>query len=300
MRKDVRMAKVPDYFERREIVEKLPGRPMFIYVSGPYSPPASETDLTQREKIIEENVKKANEVALAIASKGHFPFVPHTMMHGWEDIHRVPREQALQICHKWVEKCDALYFIKSSAGAESERQVAVRRNLPIYRNLDDIPEATVDASSNLLPEAFKAYLTEYQECVDSYRHTYTTIWQAGALFSAISAAIVAFAGPKWIQMLAPLPFIFWYLGIFTPMDRYGELRSERLAKIEQLLNHAVPGLGMDHFINYNKSRKEKIGIIKRIYKRKWGVKHVVSIFGILLILIEIYLIWAHYLSRIIL
>lgn len=289
-------------------MKKISRKPMFIYISGPYSPPADETDPTKRENSIEENIRKANEAALLIAKKGHVPFVPHTMMKGWEDFDKVPRERAMQICHNWIEKCDAMYIIAPSAGAESERQLAVRRNLRIYRDIDDIPEASLDSSSSLSPEAIKCYLTEYHECMESYRHTYATIWQSGAVITAIYVAIVAFANiseigrgslgiPPLIQVLAPVPFLFWWWGIFRPMNRYGELRSDRLVKIEQLLNESVPELQMCHFISYG-TRKEK-GAIGRFLKFEWlirpRVSEVVSIFGITLLLLEIYLLWVHYL-----
>jgi|688.fasta_scaffold403896_3 hypothetical protein len=119
-------------------------KPMFIYVSGPYSSPTSETDEAKKREIIEKNINIANEAALALVRKGHIPFVPHTMMRGWEDIHQVPRELALEICHRWVEKCDALYFIAPSNGAESERQIAISLDMPVYYNLDEIDTLNTD------------------------------------------------------------------------------------------------------------------------------------------------------------
>jgi hypothetical protein len=78
--------------------------------------------------------------------KGHIPSVPHTMMSGWEDIYKVPRACALQICYRWIEKCDALYFISPSIGAESEREIAIKLNMPIYYNLDDIYEVNINSA----------------------------------------------------------------------------------------------------------------------------------------------------------
>lgn len=235
-------------------MDRISSRRMFIYVSGPFFAP-EEPEATRRKKV-EENIKRANEIAIQIAQKGHIPFVPHTMMDEWEDQSRLGRERTLEICHQWLEKCDALFFIAPSIGAESERALAKQRNIPIYRSLDDIPNASPELPSSLSDEAREAYLIEYQECMDSYRHTYATIWQAGAIFAAISAAIVAFtrgselpggsAGiASWIQILAPISFLFWWWGIFMPMNRYGELRSDRLAEIEELLSDpTIPKLQM--------------------------------------------------------
>src|SRR5260370_438388 len=106
-------------------------KPMYIYISGPYSAPPNAPAST-KQQTIDANISKADEIAVAIAKKGHFPFVPHTMMRGWEDMGKVERSCALNICKKWVEKCDALYFIAESEGAEIERQLAVCLSLPVY------------------------------------------------------------------------------------------------------------------------------------------------------------------------
>jgi transposase len=166
-------------------------------------------------------------------------------------------------------------------------------------------------SPKLSSEAFKAYLVEYEQCMQNFRHIYATIWQAGALFAAISAGIIAFASSSnfghtsdglspLIQVLVPIPVIFWYLGIFRPMNRYCEQDNDRLVQIEQLLSESVPGLNMRHFRAFSSSRKDE-GFAKRALKFKWLLKprvvEVVSIFGFILIIIEIYLFWIYYLSH---
>lgn len=108
------------------------------------------------------------------------------MMHEWEGTDQLGRERAMDLCYQWVKKCDALYFIAPSAGADRERELAKQNNIPIYRNLEDIPDASPASVQSLSREAREGYLVEYHECIDSYRHTYTTIWQAGAIFAAIS------------------------------------------------------------------------------------------------------------------
>jgi hypothetical protein len=280
---------------------------MFIYVSGPYSAP-SEPEATRRNKV-EENIRLANDAAVEIAKKGHVPFVPHSMMDEWEDDGRLGRDRAMELCHQWVKKCDALYFIAPSPGAETERALAKQHKIPIYRSLDDIPDASPALTSGLSEEAREAYLVEYQECMDSYRHTYTTIWQAGAIFAAISAAVVAFSKASasaggsadiapWIQVLAPVPFLFWWWGIFVPMNRYGEQRNDRLNEIEELLNEpTTPGLRMCHVSRFSRGRKGESEWL-RVIKLKWvwqpRVKEVVTIFGAAVLVLEIYLLRKHY------
>lgn len=288
-------------------------KPMYIYISGPYSASPNESAST-KQQTIDANISRADEIAIEIAKKGHFPFVPHTMMRGWEDMEKVERSRALNICKKWVEKCDALYFIGESEGAEIERQLAVCLSLPVYRDLRDIPDATLESCNPKLSRgAVNAYLVEYQQCMESYRHTYATIWQAGSIFAAASAALIAFSSksdgalPWWIQLLAPMPIIFWWWGIFWPMNRYGEWRSNRLKTIEGLLSEggAASDLHMEHFRHFDRARKgdaQEGESLKsrafRIYKGRFKtlkfiraprVSEIVFLFGLAIVLLELYL-----------
>ncbi len=113
-----------------------------------------------------------------------------------------------------------------------------------------------ESNKPLSEQAFQAYLLEYEQRVESYRHTYETIWQASALFAALSAGVLAFRDSiPHANLLAPLPVIFWFLGIYRPMNRYGEMRNDRLVEIETLLSAHVPDLEMRHFRTYSKRRK---------------------------------------------
>ncbi len=117
------------------------GRPLHIYVSGPYTPRLSDRQAGREAEAIERNVARANRVALDLAARGHYPFIPHTMMQGWEDIHHMSTDQILDICHKWVERCDALFFIAESPGARSELDHARKLGLRIFEHLDQVPGA---------------------------------------------------------------------------------------------------------------------------------------------------------------
>ncbi|MCP3934581.1 MAG: DUF4406 domain-containing protein [Actinomycetia bacterium] len=115
-------------------------RPLHIYVSGPYTPSLSDRQAGREAEAIERNVVRANRVALDLAKRGHYPFIPHTMMKGWEDVHRMSTEQILDICLKWVERCDALFFIEESTGARSELDYATKLGLRIFDDLDEVPD----------------------------------------------------------------------------------------------------------------------------------------------------------------
>lgn len=168
-----------------------------------------------------------------------------------------------------------------------------------------VPQPT---SMKFSPEAFQAYITEYEQCMESYRHTYETIWQAGAIFSAISAGIIAFTSNSGngitgisplVQVLAPIPVLFWFHGIYRPMNRYGELRNDRLTELEELLSDGVPGLQMSHYRNFSRFRKGE-SRMKRILTFKWlwrpRVSEIISIFGCIITGLEIYLLWVNYIS----
>lgn len=139
-----------------------------------------------------------------------------------------------------------------------------------------------------------AYLREYEQCMESYRHTYQTIWQVGSMFAAIGGAMFAFgdnAGKlSWTQALAPLPLLFWYLGVFLPMDRYGDVRRETLVWIETAINRGW-GLSLSHYLSLQKLQPAEVKI------GKWGLKppprvrlavHLLSLalFGIMVCLVK--------------
>ena len=151
---------------------------------------------------------------------------------------------------------------------------------------------------------FDGYIAEYEECGASYRHTYSTIWQAGGLFGVISGALIAVGSTEGggidplIQVLAPLPFLFWYLGIFRPMNKYGEWRSERLVDIETKLEELEPELDMRHFRRYDRDRKDESALYRWVtFKWIWQprVSEIVTIFGMSVLVAEIVLIWVNYL-----
>ena len=261
---------------------------MRIYVSGPYSPTPEESASGHGATAIDRNIETANTIAMELAKKGHYPFVPHTMLRGWEDVYNLPRELALTICYQWVRKCDALYFIGSSSGAEHERMLATELSLPIYRDINDVPTASDYKKSGLSQAALEAYLAEYKECAECYRHTYSTIYQSGGLLATASGALMAFASSPIIQSISLLPILFWYIGIFIPMNSYAEHRSTRLKNIEEELNRSIGDLTMRHFSLYDQERKKKLGLVKRLGAH-WRVSQVMNVLFFILLTIQVLL-----------
>ena len=114
-------------------------KPMIVYVSGPYSAPTREARL--------DNVLEAVEVGIEIRKKGHFPVIPHL----YDLFDGIAKEMGynfdwqsyIDMDLAFLEKCDALYFIGSSKGADIEQEHAKELGLQIFYSLDDVPDCGV-------------------------------------------------------------------------------------------------------------------------------------------------------------
>lgn len=104
-----------------------------IFIAGPYG---DQLD----KKVITKNVNKAKDIGKEITLKGHYPFIPHTMLHGWETDNRFTSDNFKQIDLQWLEFCDALYFIAPSPGANAEKAFAESKGLKIFYSLDEVPD----------------------------------------------------------------------------------------------------------------------------------------------------------------
>lgn len=104
---------------------------MIIYISGPYSADTNEGKL--------QNTQTAIDVGIELIRKGHTVLIPH--LSHYTDM----RAQELGIEFSWeiwieqdlaiLEKCDAMFYIASSKGADIEKEYAERLGLPIYCDL---------------------------------------------------------------------------------------------------------------------------------------------------------------------
>ncbi len=127
------IAFIIDFWYNRETyfaIKKSPG--LRIFIAGPYGDNKSKAE-------IDKNVEEARRIGKEIALKGHFPFIPHTMLHGWEMDARFNVEHFKNIDFKWLEFCDALFFIGESPGANVEKERATKKGLQIFESLDKIP-----------------------------------------------------------------------------------------------------------------------------------------------------------------
>jgi hypothetical protein len=124
-----------DYLLNADFFFSFKQRPgLRIFVAGPYGD-------KELKEVIDTNVEKARHVGKELALKGHYPFIPHTMLHGWEIDNRFTIEHFKEIDFAWLDFCDALYFIAESPGANVEKELAIRKGLQIFTNLDRVPTA---------------------------------------------------------------------------------------------------------------------------------------------------------------
>lgn len=270
---------------------------MFVYIAAPYMPGRLNPKSPEGRRQIEDNIKRANEAALVVAELGHTPFLPHTMMKSWEDEFNVSREEMVRLCHAWLRKCDALLFVSSSPGADEEKRIAEQLGMPICHQPSDLLKVSPDSrTEHLQSQRIRGYLTEYEQCMESYRHTYATIWQAGSVFTAIAAAVLVWGAesslvsnklPMIIAVSAGI-WLFWWQGIFRPMNRYGEKRKTRLAEIEHILSLIVPGLQMQHYkVLSSESDESAFSKLFSFFVRP-KVHYAVNALGIVLLVVELY------------
>ena len=109
---------------------------MLIAVAGPYSAPTPK----QRQ----QNLDAMNEAAAAVYRRGHVPVIgvnaalPVLEALDSEDEYEVIMTISLGV----VGQCDALLLIGESPGANRERDLIQSKDRPIYRSIDEIPDAS--------------------------------------------------------------------------------------------------------------------------------------------------------------
>lgn len=112
----------------------MSGRPLLVYVAGPYSAPTSEE--------IEENCRLARNCGRCIAAiTGVFPLVPHQLGIGIEEIgdYKYWIAATLEV----MRRCDAVFAMstyKSSKGARGEIVEATLIGLPVFFAVAEVAE----------------------------------------------------------------------------------------------------------------------------------------------------------------
>ncbi|MCX6144961.1 MAG: hypothetical protein NTZ35_17285 [Ignavibacteriales bacterium] len=126
------IAFVLDFYTNFDFYFPKPISGLRIFVAGPYGD-------NEPRKVIEKNVRTARDVGKELALNGHYPLIPHTMLHGWERDKRFSIERFKSIDFNWLEHCDALFFIAPSPGANVEKEIATRKGLRVFTSIDEVP-----------------------------------------------------------------------------------------------------------------------------------------------------------------
>ena len=107
---------------------------MRIYVAGPYT--------ADDARKVQMNVDIAIEDGCKLMRKGWTPFIPHLSHYIW--MHPdgdFDYKTWTAMDFEWLQFCDALYVIAPSPGALAEVDYAKKHNIPVYDDIDDIPNS---------------------------------------------------------------------------------------------------------------------------------------------------------------
>ena len=113
-------------------IGELAGEAVIIYIAGPYRA-TSEWGVT-------ENIRRAEEAAIAVWKLGHVALCPHKNTAYFGGI--CPDETWLQGDLELLTRCDAVYFIpgwEKSSGCRVEHERAIWLDIPIFLSLEAIP-----------------------------------------------------------------------------------------------------------------------------------------------------------------
>jgi hypothetical protein len=111
---------------------------MWIMIAGPYRSGSSDS------AVWADNLRKLNAAAYAVFMKGHVPIIgvnlalPVIASAGQESYGQIMQPLSLHL----TERCDAILRIDGlSTGADQEVERFLARGLPVFRSVDEVPDA---------------------------------------------------------------------------------------------------------------------------------------------------------------
>lgn len=91
------------------------------------------------------NIARALDVGRALFRKGYFPIVPHVLLREYYtpegDSELFGYEPLMQYTLAIVSRCDIVLCYDSSPGADRECALAQRLGIPVYFDVEELPEA---------------------------------------------------------------------------------------------------------------------------------------------------------------
>ncbi len=116
---------------------------MLILIAGPY-----RSGTNDDPKLMQQNLNKLESAALPLFRKGHVPMIgewvalPLLHLAGSTKPGDEAYEEILYpVAHRLLDKCDAVLRLEgASKGADEDVRIAKERGLPVYYNLEDVPD----------------------------------------------------------------------------------------------------------------------------------------------------------------
>ena len=107
-----------------------------VFVTGPYSAPTTAG--------IGANIRRAIDIGRRLFQKGYYPIVPHLLVREYYEYgSKSPifgYEPLMEYTMAIVQKCDILLLYESSPGADRERRLAESLGIPVYFDVDELPD----------------------------------------------------------------------------------------------------------------------------------------------------------------
>jgi len=101
-----------------------------VYIAGPYR--------AKTPWDVEQNIRRAEAVAMIVAKHGAYPVCPHTNTRGWFESVQ-PGGFWLEATLELMRRCDAVVLVEGwteSVGAKAEWVEADKMKLPIFAECD--------------------------------------------------------------------------------------------------------------------------------------------------------------------
>jgi len=121
-----------------DIKEEITVMDKIIFIAAPYINPDPVANANRVVKVADELIKL-----------GFTPFIPHLAML-WHAISPKPVDFWYEYDLKILKKCDALLRLPGeSKGANREVEMAIKWNIPVYFNIGDLVDDSVDERKSL-------------------------------------------------------------------------------------------------------------------------------------------------------
>ena len=107
------------------------GGPLLIFVAGPYNADSPEGR--------SRNVSMVHEIIEKLIKLGHYVLECHSLEHALLGRDGLYHQDFVRQTLHWLTRCDALYLVKPSPGANIELSKARELGLLVFLSMDEVP-----------------------------------------------------------------------------------------------------------------------------------------------------------------